>query len=252
MSESLRGHMKAVILAGGKGTRLLPYTIVIPKPMLPIAGIPIIEIIARQLKYYGFDDVTISLGHLSGMIKIFLEGKLEDNSFPLFKYHEENEPRGTSGPIKELGIESDNFVVMNGDILTNINLKKLFDFHVQKKATLTIGVRKTSHKLPFGSVTIGTNDQVTNFEEKPNIEIVDNIGSYVYSQRALSYIDVGEKIDVNTLVLRLIEAGEIVCAFMNEGPYYWIDIGTHADYEKANEELHKILQDFPFLPGVAK
>ena len=91
--------MKAVILAGGKGTRLLPYTIVIPKPMLPIAGIPIIEIISRQLDYYGFDDVSVSLGHLSEMIKVYLTGKEAEPGFPTFSYHIEEKAKGTAGPI---------------------------------------------------------------------------------------------------------------------------------------------------------
>jgi len=244
--------MKAVILAGGKGTRLLPYTIVIPKPMLPIAGIPIIEIISKQLNFYGFTDVTISLGHLSEMIKVFLSGKIGKVGFPTFSYHIETEPKGTAGPIKELGVSSENFVVMNGDILTNINLKNLYDFHIEKQATLTIAVRNTSHQLPFGAVTVNQNNEVINFEEKPKISLIDNIGAYVYSQRALAFIKENEKIDVNTLVLRLIEAGEKVCAYLNVGPYYWIDIGTHADYEKANEELEEFLSEFPFLKDIKK
>ena len=244
--------MKAVILAGGKGTRLLPYTIVIPKPMLPIAGIPIIEIISKQLDFYGFDDVTISLGHLSEMIKVFLTGKIGEPGFPTFSYHIETEAKGTAGPIKELKVDSENFVVMNGDILTNINLKKLYDFHCENHAALTIAVRNTSHQLPFGAVTVNEKNEVINFEEKPKIELMDNIGAYVYSQRALTFMEENEKIDVNTLILRLIEAGEKVCAFLNVGPYYWIDIGTHADYEKANDELNGLLSEFPFLKGITK
>ena len=244
--------MKAVILAGGKGTRLLPYTIVIPKPMLPIAGIPIIEIISRQLSYYGFDDVSISLGHLSEMIKVYLKGKEAEPGFPTFSYHIEEKAKGTAGPIKELEISAENFVVMNGDILTNINLKNLYEFHYENNAALTIAVRNTSYQLPFGAVTINSKNEVTNFEEKPKIELIDNIGAYVYSQRALTFMAKNEKIDVNTLVLRLLEAGEKVLAFLNVGPYYWIDIGTHADYEKANDELNGLLSEFPFLKGVTK
>jgi NDP-sugar pyrophosphorylase family protein len=244
--------MKAVILAGGKGTRLLPYTIVIPKPMLPIAGIPIIEIISRQLSYYGFDDVSISLGHLSEMIKVYLKGKEADPGLPTFSYHIEEKAKGTAGPIKELEISEENFVVINGDILTNINLKNLYDFHCENDAALTIAVRNTSYQLPFGAVTINSKNEVTNFEEKPKIELMDNIGAYVYAQRALTFMEENEKIDVNTLVLRLLEAGEKVLAFLNVGPYYWIDIGTHADYEKANDELNGLLSEFPFLKGVTK
>lgn len=238
---------RAIILAGGKGTRLLPYTIVVPKPMLPIGEIPIIEIIARQLFYHGFTDVTISLGHLSSLIHTFLESKKNINGFPNFSYVHESTPLGTSGPIKVINPKESDFLVINGDILTTLNLSDMFDTHVKEKACLTVGVRFTEYQLPLGSITVDQNSIITSFIEKPIVAHLDNIGAYVYSSRVLDFIKPNEKIDVNILIERLIEQKEKVLAFRSDGPYYWIDIGTHADYEKANLNFANLLSSMPYL-----
>ena len=243
---------KAIILAGGKGTRLLPYTIVVPKPMLPIGDIPIIEIISRQLKFYGFDEVVISLGHLSGVIKFFLESKTGDPGLPLFSYYTEHKALGTSGSIKAIDLEEEDFLVINGDILTTLNMREMLDAHRSRGALFTIGTRKTEYQLPLGSITLNDEGYVTEFAEKPTFEFMDNIGAYVYSKKVLEYIGPDEQIDVNILVQRLLSDHQKVLAYRSDGPYFWIDIGTHADYEKANNEFHKIEDQFPFLRGVAK
>lgn len=241
---------KAIILAGGKGTRLLPYTIVIPKPMLPIGEIPVIEIISRQLKFHGFDQVVISLGHLSGVIKLFLESKSGDPGFPDFDFYTEQEALGTSGSIKAIGLDDEDFLVINGDILTTLNLQEMFEMHKKRGAVLTIGTRKTEYQLPLGSLKLDEEGCVTDFDEKPTLEFIDNVGAYVYSRKVLNYINTDERIDVNVLVKRLLGDKQKVLAFLSEGPYFWIDIGTHADYEKANNEFHKIQNQFPFLKGL--
>jgi NDP-sugar pyrophosphorylase family protein len=241
---------RAVILAGGKGTRLLPYTIVVPKPMLPIGGIPIIEVIARQLKFFGFDQVTISLGHLSGMVEHFLAGMPKSPELPHFTYFQESNPLGTTGPIKAISPSEENFLVINGDILTTLNMKEMYESHVSSGALLTIGIRKTTHTLAVGSITVDQLGNVTKFEEKPEISHLDNIGAYVYSSKALNFIEDNEKIDVNTFTQRLLDAGQKVLGFRSDGPYYWVDIGTHADYEKANLEFEELRVNFPFLKGL--
>jgi len=240
---------KAIILAGGRGTRLLPYTIVVPKPMLPIGEMPIIEIIALQLKYHGFENVTVSLGHLSDMIKLFLETKKDKVGMPNFEFITETIPLGTSGPIKAVNPKENNFLVLNGDILTTLNFREMFNQHLKERATLTVGVRKTEYQLPLGSISIDENSYITDFVEKPISTHLDNIGAYVYSSRVLDYIGKDEKIDVNILIERLLNAKEKVFAFRSDGPYYWIDIGTHADYEKANMNFSEIIQSMPFIKG---
>lgn len=247
MSGKENRRLRAVILAGGKGTRLLPYTIVVPKPMLPIGEIPIIEIISRQLKYFGFDKVTVSLGHLSGMIKLYLEGENGKEGLPVFDFFEEETPLGTSGPIKAIQPVEENILAINGDILSTLNMRDMFEKHLAANATLTIGVRLTNYQLPLGSIEVDQDSWVTSFQEKPTVTHLDNIGAYVYSKRALDFIEENERIDVNILVDRLLTAGEKVFAYRSDGPYFWIDIGTHADYEKANKEFQEIRNLMPFL-----
>ena len=243
---------KAFILAGGRGTRLLPYTIVIPKPMLPIDNIPVIEIIARQLKYHGFDEVHVSLGYLSEMVRIYLESHMGDNGMPKFVFHLEEIPLGTSGPISSAGAIDSEFLVINGDILTTLNMREMFEYHKANNAVLTIAVRQTEYQLPLGSITVDSNNRILSFEEKPKSTHLDNIGAYIYSSKALEYIPRGIKFDVNELVDLLIKANEKVIAFREDGPYFWIDIGTHADYEKASIEFNRLRPFFPFLEGYAK
>jgi NDP-mannose synthase len=247
---SLGNSRRAIVLAGGKGTRLLPYTIVIPKPMLPIGEIPIIEIISRQLKFYNFDHVTISLGYHGEMIRLFLIEKKADPGLPEFDFFIESSPLGTSGPVKSISPKSEDFLVINGDILSTIDLNQLFLSHCESKAALTIAVRKTSYQLPLGSIEVDNQNNVLNFKEKPTFEFLDNIGAYVYNSRVLNYMSPSEQIDVNVLTQRLIENKESVRVFRSDGPYFWIDIGTHADYERANKEFAEVSNSMPFLKGI--
>lgn len=238
---------KAIILAGGKGTRLLPYTIVIPKPMLPIGDIPIIEIISRQLKFHGFEEVTISLGHLSEIIQVFLESKSGLKGLPVFKFYKEEKSLGTSGSIKEINLKDENFVVINGDILTTLDIGEMFEAHCRERAILTIGIRKTEYQLPLGSITTDSQGYLESFTEKPKLSFLDNIGAYVYSNRIYKYMKPGTRLDVNELVELLLTSGEKVFTYRSDGPYFWIDIGTHADYERANNEFKGLTHQFPYL-----
>ena len=245
--------MRAAILAGGKGTRLLPYTIVIPKPMLPVGNIPVIEIIARQLKYHGFDQVTISLGHMSGVIENFLKSHSNTQILPEFSFFQEKAPLGTSGAVPYLfDSQDEDLLVINGDVICTLDMSEMFRRHKERNSILTLGIRKTSHTLPLGSVTLDEKGYVKKFEEKPTLAFLDNIGVYAYSRRIKDYINDAERIDVNFLVDRLISAGEKVDTFLSEGLYYWIDIGTHADYEKANKEIDGILGEMPYMKRGSK
>lgn len=240
--------MRAAILAGGKGTRLLPYTIVIPKPMLPVGEVPVIEIIARQLKHHGFEEVTVSLGHMSGVIENFLLSHSTDDLLPKFSFYREDAPLGTSGAVPFLFRDEDkDLLVVNGDVITTLDMRSMFKRHQERNSILTLGIRKTTHTLPLGSVTLDVEGYVTRFEEKPSLEFMDNIGVYVYSRRIREFVGENERMDINVLVDRLMDAGERVDTFMSDGLYYWIDIGTHADYERANKEIDSIIGKMPYM-----
>lgn len=236
----------AIVLAGGKGTRLRPYTVVFPKPLLPIGGIPILETILRQLLHFGFSRATLSLGYMAGVIRSYFEGGVEA-PLPNLSYFTETIPLGTSGSIRAIAPADDNFLVMNGDVLSTLDLGRLYGYHVENGAALTLAVRKAEHRLPLGVIEIDGDNVVTGFREKPVVTHLDNLGIYVYSRRVLEFMREGERCDVNDLVLDLIQQGQKVMAFVSEEPYYWIDIGQHGDFEKANEEFDHLKKAFPFL-----
>ena len=237
---------KAIVLAGGLGTRLRPYTVVFPKPMLPIGGRPILETILRQLHHYGFSNATLSLGYMSGVVQSYFEGS-DVKGIPILEYFVEKIPLGTAGPVKAIDPKEENFLVMNGDILTTLDLDSLFDYHVASGALLTLAVRKADYQLPLGIIEFDADGMVKEFKEKPTVSHFDNVGIYVYSRKVLSHMRPGLRCDVNDLVNQLIKEGERVAAFRSEEPYYWIDIGRHGDYETANEEFDKVRDAFPFL-----
>lgn len=236
--------MKAVILAGGKGTRLAPYTTVIPKPMLPVGDRPILEIIINQLAYYGFLDVTLSVGYLAGIIKAYFQASGNLPKSVKLSYVSEDVPLGTAAPlslIKDLG---DTFLVMNGDILTTLDYSDLITFHKQQGAALTIATFPKKVPMNLGIVEIDSDQIVSNYLEKPTFTYNESMGIYVYERSVLNYIEPGVHLDVPTLVVQLIENGERVLAYKSNNPCYWIDLGEHGDYEKAIEVFEKRRMDF--------
>lgn len=244
--------MRAVILAGGMGTRLAPYTLMIPKPLLPIGRMPIIEIISRQLNYYGFQNVTITLGYMSNYIKSYLEGISNREGLPEFTFFEEKEPMGTSGSLPYLFGGVENILVMNGDILTSLNLLELYKSHIASGSVMTMALRRANYKLPFGAITINEHNEVLKFEEKPEIQLLDNMGIYVFSRDVLECFPKHTFVNSDELVRDLIQAGKKVNASVSDAEYYWVDIGTHADYEKVNSESDQILKRLGFLKGSQK
>jgi NDP-mannose synthase len=237
---------QAIVLAGGKGTRLKPYTVVFPKPMLPIGGVPILETILRQLSFFGFQKVTLSLGYMAALVQSYFDGT-NIPGMPTIDYYVESKPLGTSGPVRAIDPDADDFLAMNGDILSTLNLRDLYDFHVASGSILTLAVRQADFRLPLGVVEFDEAGVVRRFIEKPTVSHFDNVGIYIYNRRALSYIPQNERCDVNDLVNDLVGHGEKVSAYRSGEPYYWIDIGQHGDFEKANEEFDKVRHAFPFL-----
>ena len=240
----LEANIKAVILAGGKGTRLAPYTTVLTKPLMPIDDIPILEIVLRQLRNHGVDTVTLTVGHLAPLIRAYLD---QSNICKLLNlsYHYESAPLGTAGALATVADLDDTFIAMNGDILTTLDYSALVRFHREQDATLTIAVTKKRVQIELGVLQLDDSARIVGYDEKPVKEYPASMGVYVYEPRALRFIEPSVYLDLPTLVLRLIEAGERVCGFASDA--FWLDIGNRDDYERAVGEFsqHKAA----FLPN---
>lgn len=236
--------MKAVILAGGKGTRLSPYTTVYPKPMLPIGEMPILEIILRQLAFYGFTDIYLSVGYLSEIIEAYFNEKKSICKDVNITYIKEESPLGTAGSLSLLPEMDEPFIVMNGDVLTSLNFSELMDYHRSNKTDLTISVTKKDVRIDLGIVEFDDNGKVTDYIEKPTYTHYDSMGIYIYSPDAIKYISKDSYLDFPTLVKNMLADGKHVSSYCSSTPYYWIDMGRQGDYESANKEFEKRRKDF--------
>jgi len=225
--------MRTVILAGGKGTRLKPYTTVIPKPLMPIDDMPVIEVVVRQLQYAGIDRITIAVGHLSGLIMAFFNDS--DKYRVKIDYSIEENPLGTAGPLSLIGDLEETFLVMNGDVLTTLDYKKLIEYHKNENAIATIAMQKRNVKLDFGVIESQSDNRLIDYHEKPEHFYDVSMGIYVFEPRVLEYIKSGKKLDFPDLVKKLIKAKEKVMVYPTSD--FWLDIGRWEDFEKAVEEF---------------
>ena len=229
--------MKAVILAGGRGTRLRPYTTVFPKPLMPIGDEPVIEIIIRQLKSQGLEDIIVTVGHLGELIMSFLG---DGSKFEVdIRYSKEDKPLGTAGGLGLIKEElRETFLMINGDTLTTLNFLELIDHHGRNNAIATIALKKREVYIDFGIVELDSTNSIKGYSEKPTIDHLVSMGVYVFEPRVLEFIKPGEKLDFPDLINTLISNGETVKGFVFDG--YWLDIGRPEDYEQANREIEKI------------
>ena len=229
--------MKAVVLAGGRGTRLAPYTNVLPKPLMPVGDMPIIEILLRQLKLYGVTDVVIAVGYLASLLQAYVG---DGSRFGLnVTYSMETTPLGTAGPLKLVKNLDDTFLIMNGDLLTSLNMGELITFHQQHKAMATISTILRHTQITLG--VIGTDDDfnVNTYTEKPSYDFRVSMGISVLQPEALEYIPDNKPFDNPDLIKALIAAKKPVKAYpFTDG--YWLDIGRPDDYQKALDDIEHI------------
>lgn len=228
---------RAVILAGGEGTRLRPYTTVLPKPLMPIGDRPVLDIVVRQLKAHGFERVTMAIGYLGELIEAFFR---DGSAYGVrVDYYREHEPLGTVGALALIEeLTNDDVLVMNGDVLTDIDYGALLERHKRSGAAATIATKLRNIQISLGVLRFGDNrdpTRLTGYDEKPAIDFTASMGVYCFAPRAISHIEAGERLDFPDLVLRLIAAGEVVRAWPSDD--YWLDIGRHDDYEQAQEEF---------------
>jgi|TARA_B110000196_G_C21061048_1_gene622416 NDP-sugar pyrophosphorylase family protein len=227
---------RAVILAGGKGTRLKPLTRVLPKPLMPIGKFTILEIVIRQLKFYGFKHITIAVNHQAKLIKAFFgNGKKFKISID---YILEKKPLGTMGPLKGIVDLPENFLVMNGDILTDLNFNKLYNSHLKNKNLFTISSHKRKELIDYGLLKSNKKNYLTKFLEKPNKTYQVSMGIYVLRKKILKYIPRDKYYGFDHLMYKLLKLKKNVKIRNHDG--YWLDIGRPSDYIMAVEEFKKM------------
>ena len=223
----------AVILAGGKGTRLRPYTISMPKPLVPVGDYPILEIIIRQLAQCEFQKIIITVNHQADMIKAYF-GNGEKWGVDI-EYSMENKPLGTMGPLKNIENLPDNFIVMNGDVLTDLDYKIFLEKHIEERNLFTISGYNREHKVDYGVLHVNDSGNLSAFEEKPVLNYTVSMGIYALSKRVIKYIPENEFYGFDNLMMDLMDKNEKVKIDIFEG--YWLDIGRPSDYEKAIDDF---------------
>ncbi len=232
--------MRAIVLAGGKGTRLEPYTTILPKPLMPIGDMPILEVLLRQMKCAGINHVVLTVGHLASLLRAYFgDGAHWDLDIT---YSQEQIPLGTAGPIALVKGLDKTFLVTNGDVLTNLDLKKLIAFHKKTGGIATIAAHRRQVKIDLGVIQWNGDDQISGYIEKPTTDYTVSMGMYVFEPRLLDYIPVGEYLDFPDLILKLIASGEKVCGYTFDG--YWMDLGRPDDYIQANQDFSNMRKQF--------
>ncbi len=232
--------MRAVILAGGKGTRLAPYTTVFPKPLMPIGDIPILEIVIRQLAHYGFKDLTLAVGHLAELLMAYCN---DGTKFGVhLNYSREEQPLGTAGPIALVPNLNDTFLVMNGDLLTTIDYRAMLAYHRARGAIATIASYQRDVKIDLGVIEVSPDLWITNYIEKPTYHYSVSMGIYLFEPGILNYIPPNQRLDLPELIIKLINDNQKVNIYPFNG--YWLDIGRPDDYATAVEEFSKRREAF--------
>jgi len=224
--------LTAVVMAGGLGTRLRPLTETLPKPMLPVGDRPVMEHVVEQLQKVGISHVSITTHYKPEAIKAhFGDGR----RFGLeIDYVNEEEPLGTAGALGLLKQPEGPVLVINGDVLTEVNFRSMFDYHVDNQAVMTVGVRQFELQVPYGVVDL-EESRVTRLDEKPTYRFFINAGVYLIEPVVFTLITGEERLDANDLIERLIADGKKVIGFpIHE---YWLDVGRPEDYRQANEDF---------------
>jgi NDP-sugar pyrophosphorylase family protein len=226
---------RAVILAGGKGTRLKPYTISLPKPLVPVGEMPIIEIIIRQLAKSGFNHVTITVNHMAEIIRAYCGDGTKWGI--TIDYSLEDKPLSTMGPLKLIHDLPENFLVMNGDVLTDLDFGKFYNEHVENENIFTVSAYTRDQKVDYGVLEIGSDNKLVNFVEKPTNQYNVSMGVYMANKKILDYIPENQLYGFDHLMIDLIKFQHPATVKVHDG--YWLDIGRPDDYEKACNDFEE-------------
>lgn len=224
--------MKAVILAGGKGTRLKPYTYVLPKPLVPVGEKPILAILVEQLKNAGIKELIFCVNHMAELIMAYF-GNGEKFGVNI-EYSMEEEPLGTIAPLKLLENLPENFFLMNGDLLTNLDFADFYKAHMESGSLITVGSYKRKVSIDFGVMQI-KDDKVVGFVEKPHYDYDVSMGVYVVNRKVLDFVPYGCPYGFDDLMFKLLAEKQRINIYPFAG--YWLDIGRPEDFEKANLDI---------------
>jgi len=234
---------RAIVLAGGRGSRLAPYTTVLPKPLMPVGSRPILEILLRQLGAAGLDDVTLAVGHLAHLVRAVVgDGSAQGVSV---RYHDEEHALGTAGPLASIPDLDGTFLMTNGDVLTTLDFRALVSAHEEAGNALTIATHRRGVRADYGVLhvdgAVGPTRRVLGYEEKPELHYTVSMGVYVLEPAAVALLAAGEYCDLPDLVLRLLADGAPVGAYAYDG--YWLDIGREDDFRRAQTDADELLAE---------
>jgi NDP-sugar pyrophosphorylase family protein len=226
---------RAVVLAGGRGTRLRPYTAVLPKPLMPIGEYPILEVIVRQLARAGLGRITMAVSHQADLIKAFF-GDGARWGIPI-DYSLELVPLSTIGPLKLMGNLPEHFLLMNGDVLTDLDFRRFYAAHVAANRLFTVAASRRTQVIDYGVLQVDSGNRLCGFSEKPVRQFLVSMGVYVMNRKLLERVPAGVKYGFDDLMRDMLERGEPV----HVEPYggYWLDIGRPDDYERAIDEFEQ-------------
>ena len=231
---------RAIVLAGGVGTRLRPYTVVLPKPLMPIGDYPILEVIVRQLVHQGFTQITLAVNHQAEILRAFFgDGKKWGVRID---YSLETKPMSTVAPLWLISDLPENFLLMNGDLLTDFDLSSFLERHVDCGRLFTIAAARRLQLIDYGVLNIDSSHRLTGFSEKPQMEYLVSMGVYAVNRRILQFVPPDSKYGFDDLMKDLLSKDELVTVEPYEG--YWLDIGRPDDYVRAVEEFEQRRQRF--------
>jgi NDP-sugar pyrophosphorylase family protein len=230
--------VKAVILAGGAGRRLPPYTTTFPKPMMPVGKRPMLEILVRQLRANGFREIIVATGYLDEIIRAhFGDGHAFGASI---SYSRESRPLGTAGPLDLVRDRlAETFLLINGDVLADLDFARRERAHRERASDVTIVLARRAEAIDFGLVEIDAVQRFVSWSEKPVIEHLVSAGIYLVEPRVLAHLPVDTAIDLPDFIVSLAGTGCALCAYVHEG--YWLDIGRPADYELACRDVERLV-----------
>jgi NDP-mannose synthase len=231
---------RAVILAGGKGARLRPYTVVLPKPLMPIGEYSILEVIIRQLAKHGFEHITIAVNHQADIIRAFFQDGAKWGV--KIDYSLEDKPLSTMAPLRLIRDLPENFLIMNGDILTDLSFSDFYTEHESKQNLFTISAYVREQIIDYGVLVADAHGHLTGFMEKPKSHHLVSMGIYMASRRIMDFIPEGLSYGFDNLMLDLIKANKLASVRKYDG--YWLDIGRPDDYMQAIDEFDNLKSKF--------